>query len=953
LSITTQAVTGTADEGIEAYNSGAGTSITINAQGAVQGGDIGIRAFNDGTGAVLITTRAVTGNTGDGIFAQNNNAASTSLTINAQGTVLGGDDGIYVRNYGTGAVTLTTQAVTGTADEGINVGNDGTSLTIDAQGAVQGGIIGIFADNDGTGFLSITTQAVTGNTENGIEAENSAAGTSITINAQGAVQGGEDGIRVRNEGTGAVSITTQAVIGDTDDGIDARNLNPASTSITINAQGAVQGADIGIRARNYGTGAVSITTQAVTGSANDGIYALNYNAASTSLTINAQGAVQGDRSGIYAVNNGTGVLSITANAAITGGTSIGSYGIRTETGAGGITAITLNAGAAVSSTIGRGIFNDAGNSTTIVNSGASIAGTISLGDGSDNLNFSGGDFSGVTLFDGGDDSGTADGFIDTLTFAGSSGAVNSALFANWENVVIGAGSTISFANNLLTVPMTTVTNGGVLDAGNAFTLNGNFLTSNGGIFDATGNGAGVFAINGNVANNGVFTMQDGAANDTITVTGNYSGTGELWVDVDFATDMSDVLAVGGNVTGGTTIVSVNDVSSGLASSNDVLVVDVTGTSAAGGFVLGNPIIGAFIYDLGQTGASWFLQQAGFNPATPTYEVYPQVLSSLNQLSSLRQRTSSRSTSGDNGMQMAQGYQSFAGYGSNTGDYSSQRSVFWGRLDGVRSSNRSSVSTTNNSFDTSSWMVQAGIDGQLSQTADSRWIFGLNGFIGGASADISSATGNGSISTDSIGLGLTATWYGDDGLYVDGQAQFSWFSSDLSDVTTGALVADNDGRGLAFSIEAGKTLDMRNGWAITPQAQLMLSSIDFDTFTGPNADTVTLNDGDSVLGRIGINFEQQQNRTGEDGLGGSSSFYALANLYWQFSGRSQVDVSGSNFVNLPDKLSGEIGLGGSFDLGGSHNGRKTTLFGEVTITTSLENFGDSNQYRGVAGVRINF
>ncbi len=50
--------------------------------------------------------------------------------------------------------------------------------------------------------------------------------------------------------------------------------------------------------------------------------------------------------------------------------------------------------------------------------------------------------------------------VDTLTFAGSSGAVTGATVVNWENVVIGTGSTISFADNALSAGSLTINAGG-------------------------------------------------------------------------------------------------------------------------------------------------------------------------------------------------------------------------------------------------------------------------------------------------------------------------------------------------------------------------------------------------------------------------------------------------------------------------------------------------------------
>jgi len=53
---------------------------------------------------------------------------------------------------------------------------------------------------------------------------------------------------------------------------------------------------------------------------------------------------------------------------------------------------------------------------------------------------------------------------------------------------------------------------------------------------------------------------------------------------------------------------------------------------------------------------------------------------------------------------------------------------------------------------------------------------------------------------SPGVGGTLTWYANNGFYLDGQAQVTWFDSDLSSSTAGLLLADgNDGVGYALSL----------------------------------------------------------------------------------------------------------------------------------------------------------
>ena len=127
----------------------------------------GIWADNDGTGAVTITSAAVTGmgTDSDGIYANLGNvSASANLSITASGTVTGGDDGIFAYSGGTGAIAITTAAVTGTASDGIyaGLGNEAGSgdISVTASGAVSGGTSGISATNAGSGTTSITAASV-------------------------------------------------------------------------------------------------------------------------------------------------------------------------------------------------------------------------------------------------------------------------------------------------------------------------------------------------------------------------------------------------------------------------------------------------------------------------------------------------------------------------------------------------------------------------------------------------------------------------------------------------------------------------------------------------------------------------------------------------------------------------------------------------------------------------
>jgi len=963
------------NDGFSLINAGADVNISFidnNASTIITGQDEGIFVLNNGTGATtIVTSGSVTSVSSVGIDVRNSpTATNLSITVNAGSVITSDEEGIVADNDGTGALTIVTSGrVTSLGDQGIVAANDASatnlSITVNAGSLITSDEEGINADNNGTGTsMIIVNGTINAAFEEGIDFDDSGTAGAVTIivgetgvitsgdndaikaNADGVgdltvivngkVTGDSDGLDLDKDGTGNIIVMAGAdsVIVARFEGIETDVSTPGGTTMIV-ANGKITASDFGIEADNAsGSGAMTITTGASSTiiADEDGINADHDGTGA--LTINAGGSIVSQQDGIDARSTPTSPIVINVSGVTTGG-GTGFFGIRTITGAMGMTTLTLNSGAVVSSTSGLGISNDAGDSTITVNTGASVAGIIVLGDGSDNLIFAGGSFAGVTLFDGGDDMSPADTFIDTLTFAGSNGAVTGANVVNFEKVVIGAGSNISFSDNMLTT--------------------GELMTSAGGTLMATG---GTLMITANVINNGTISARDGVANDRVEVSGNYSGTGTLEVDVNLATNTSDVLAVAGNATGGATSITANYLSAASANGANILVVDVAGTSSAGGFALGNPVSGAFAYDLTQIGADWFLRQTGFNPAVATYEVYPQVLSNLNQLSSLQQRTANRkSVSSGSSTSAALGYvpkakkhKAFSQFEDNAP--ANDKPFIWGRIEGSKSTVDSSVSTTGSSFDTNRWALHVGVDSQLPIDSSGQLFLGINTNLGGANTDVTSATGNGSINTQSFGFGLSATWFGNSGFYVDGQAQATWFTSDLNNVANGALVNNNSGRGVAFSIEVGKGFEVGNGWIFTPQAQLMTSSINFDNFTGPNGELVSLGDENSVTGRLGARIEHK-GAWGADGGGSQSTIYALANIYSRFSGESQVTVTGVNFNNRPDEWTGEIGAGGSVDIGSFANGGQVSLYGQGTVGTSLTNFGDSNQYRAFAGIKVSF
>nr|WP_275945453.1 autotransporter outer membrane beta-barrel domain-containing protein [Bradyrhizobium sp. BRP22] len=214
------------------------------------------------------------------------------------------------------------------------------------------------------------------------------------------------------------------------------------------------------------------------------------------------------------------------------------------------------------------------------------------------------------------------------------------------------------------------------------------------------------------------------------------------------------------------------------------------------------------------------------------------------------------------------------------------------------------------------------------------------------AYVSSFFGNGRIRAEGTGVGATATWYGHDGFYVDGQAQTMFYHSDLSSVLAGSMTHGNEGFGYTFSVEGGKRIAVGNGFWLAPQAQLSYSKVDFDAFADRFGALVALGNADSLLGRVGLSLNHQN--IWNDGSGiVRSDIYAIGNLHYEVLNGTRIDVAGIGFANANGRLWGSIGGGGTY----SWASGRYAVFGEVTYRASLENAAENHSYKGTGGFRI--
>jgi outer membrane autotransporter protein len=274
---------------------------------------------------------------------------------------------------------------------------------------------------------------------------------------------------------------------------------------------------------------------------------------------------------------------------------------------------------------------------------------------------------------------------------------------------------------------------------------------------------------------------------------------------------------------------------------------------------------------------------------------------------------------------------------------------WGRVQGTDGEFESDdVNTV--SVDESTWLVQAGYDFLLSQKDDGTVIGSVFAQYGELDTDVANVDFGaiGSLDSSGWGVGGGVTWYSPGGAYADAQVTFNWLDTDLNSDTLGDLSSGGiDGTVWAISVEGGYRHQMSPNYYIVPQAQLIYADADFDDFTDPFGGDVSIDDGDSLLGRLGVAVEYQDAPEGDGDLSRLQA-YGLANVYYEFMGDTGVTVDNISLQDNNDEVWGELAAGLTYLVNGNWS-----VYGEGGYLTSLENWGDSEIWRGSLGVRYNW
>lgn len=322
------------------------------------------------------------------------------------------------------------------------------------------------------------------------------------------------------------------------------------------------------------------------------------------------------------------------------------------------------------------------------------------------------------------------------------------------------------------------------------------------------------------------------------------------------------------------------------------------------------------------------------PSEPEFEAAPRIIGNMVHTRGLRDRRGSRI----NASPMDTVVSSKGHAGVTAAEAEAARSGnFWLNLPVVREQPRSGDFVLVDSMRQTRFGLQAGYDFPSIETDNGEVVFGT--FIEYQRSDtrIHSVFGANSISTNALGIGATATWFGHGGTYVDVVGRAMRFRNSFDNAER------QNAHSVSLSLELGQEVEMRNGWTVTPQAQLSFASISMDSVDGFLGETSEFRNTDSLRGRVGVAFE----RDWTGGNGENHRLFLIANLIGE-SFNPLVDVTVNNQTNTYEGRSErnmfEFGTGGTFGVGNnSHvsaavyagrdlgSGGRTNLRGELGVS----------------------
>ena len=863
-----------------------------------------------------------------GFQSVHSGGSATSTTINSGGLQ-------YV--YSGGSATSTT--INSGGQQRVSSGGSATGTTINSGGQQRvssGGSATSTTINSG-GMLSVSSGGsavdITQNSGGIIFADTSATLRGTNINGSFSIAGGSaSNMLLENGGYLSVLNGHQATSTTINSGGFQHVFSGGSaTSTTINS-GGFQNVHSGgsatsttINSGGYQNVHVNgnVTKTTIT---DGGILQVDVGGSASQVTQNSGGAIVANTSAVLSGTNGKGTFSIAGGSAVNmllenGGllTVLGGHDA-SDTTVGSDGTLSVQSGGVLRGTttltdkgtlVGDVVTNE-GNLYFLNNSAATFAGTLT---GTGTLTQEGGNtrFSGLLSQDGG------------ITLQSGAAMTMDALQAN-ANVTTQSGTTLTLDNGSI--------------------LTGSVTGDNTGAGDMTVKGASVWHLGGD-STVGALTLDNGtvdfrpSATTRLTqafrpvslVSESLSGNGTFRMNTDIASHTGDMLNVTGNASGNF-VLDIRNTGLEPVSAGTPLQVVHTGSGDAAFSLNGGKVdAGTWEYYLNKENTDWYLKADSSQPGTDNP-------GTDNPVPPVRHTTKSADAVLD--MATAPVYvfnselQSLRFRHGDVMQNTRSPGGVWGRYTG-------SDTRINGGAGSGYSLTQSGMEtggDTVFDLNDSRLAVGA--FVSCTDNSISHNRG-GSSTVGSTGGGLYATWFNNDGYYVDGVVKVNRFRNELrtwmSDGT--AVKGDYHQNGFGGSLEAGRTFSLNENTWIQPYLRstaFRAESKDISLDNGMKAKAGTTK---SLQGEVGVNLGMNL-----DVAGTVVRPYLTTAVSHEFSDNNKVRINDSyNFTNDISGTTGKYGAGVSAQL---------TANAGVWAEASYQN-GENTEspVTGSVGFRINF
>ena len=960
-----------------------------------------VHARHENTGAIAVrmtrVAAATESNQAHGVFADHGGSAgAVSVTVEGGSVATQGDGahGVYGAHAGSGDLTVDVMngaAVTtkGIGAQGVRADHDGSgTLTIDLAGDVttEGeSSEGVLALHLGSGALAIgmTGGAVetTGSEAHGLYASHTgAAGTvSVTVSGGSVTAEGDDSAGVlAHHGAvdreGAVTVTvgrgasvTGGLVGiqliadaDADGNIPTRTVNvdgtvrgvssagihlPTGGTVNVGATGAVSGASVGIFSNGDHDADVTVAG-AVTGDIlKEGGGALTFTSqAGGTMTGNVHGRGAGDLMADVAgtitgdvLNEGDGDLTFTSQASgmVTGNVHSRGAGDLMATISGTVTGDVLGLGS--------------GDHTVTVREGGTVGGTIRLAASTATVDGTAGR---VWLENGGVVTVGATGEITGIEDEAVRSDAGDLTFTSQAGSMVTGNVLIRGAGDLTAMISGTVT-GDVRASGTG--TQHQITVEEGGDVSGTVrvatlvglDGGSTLTVNGKAGRvrldkGGRFTV--GPKGEIPGIDGNSASSDEGDIVVVLRESPDEMPGESAGRIGGSIKAGKNgraQVQYQPAGSDEAKVL---GPLNEGKGSPNGP------YDIGvEVNADGSIRvENKVAPRGRLYEALPSVMLGLNRLSEFRDRMAApRDASGGWALMSV----ADAGGSASAGGGPRDASGGWARVHGSRGEWKADNTWTGVETSTvveSSWSgIQAGLDAPV---GDGRGLFGISLHHRNGSATVSNAStidvpGAGTMDLSGTGGGISGTWFRDD-VYVDLQAEVSWYKADFSSSIRGMLKEDVSGYGYALGVEAGRRIASgTDGVAFIPRAGLVHSKVsltDFKDADSAGGSRVSLEDGRSLMGRMGVSVDVETKLSADS----ESRFLYSLDVEREFKDETMVSVAGVDLASTAEAtwLRAGMNVSHAWDDG------RYTIQGGVSYATAGS---DSHEYGGGLRLKVRF